>query len=188
MVDRKARPSLAATTTVRVGDGVFAVPTALLRAGAKPSDGRLRLALAWPGLGPVDQAGAQARSASRLGDVVLVTVAQAEGPAPGDRLAGVYGRFLESAVAPGPEGLLARRFRAGSPFEGEEVLFTPPDGRAFTARCDQRPRSGDVLQPLCTAELRRGGYDIEVRFEPRLAERWERIGEVLVPMVAGMAR
>lgn len=176
-------------TEVRLGAATFAVPTPLLRPGqAAGQDGRIDLALAWPQFGPVDVTRAGRSPAGRLGDTVLVTIVPAEGPAPQTRLATLYGRFLEGGVKPGPTGLMIRRFRAGSPYEGEEVLFSPPDGVAFTARCEARPRAGDALQPVCIAEFRRDGHDVLVRFEPRLAEGWERIVGTLLPMVAGMAR
>lgn len=185
----RSAPSLPPLTQVTLGASTFAVPTPLLRPGSAPGrDGRIDLALAWPGLGPVDVARAAKASPSRLGDTVLVTVMPADGPAPHTRLASLYGRFLEGGIKPGPSSLMICRFRAGSPYEGEEVLFSPPDGVAFTARCEARPRAGDTLQPVCIAEFRRGAHEIQVRFEPRLAEGWERIGDTLLPMVAGMAR
>ncbi len=185
----QSAPALPPNTTVMLGSAQFVVPTALLRPGSAPGrDGRLDLALSWPGLGPVDGARAKKDAPGRLGDTVLVTVAPAEGVAPQTRLAGLYARFLEPTVKPGPSTLMIRRFRTASPYEGEEVLFSPPDGVAFTARCEARPKAGEVLQPVCIAEFRRGAHDIQVRFEPRHAEGWERIVDGLLPLVAGMAR
>jgi hypothetical protein len=185
----RSSPALPPVTAVTLGAAHFAVPSALLRPGSVPGrNGRIDLALSWPDLGPIDAARAAKDPPSRLGDTVLVTVLPAEGPAPQTRLASLYSRFLEPSVKPGPSGLMIRRFRAGSPYDGEDVLFSPPDGVAFTARCEGRHKPGDVLQPVCIAEFRNGAHDIQVRFEPRLAEGWERIGDVLLPLVAGMAR
>lgn len=185
----RGSPTLPPVTTATLGAVHFAVPSALLRPGSVPGrNGRIDLALSWPDLGPVDTVRAAKDAPGRLGDTILVTVLPADGPAPQTRLASLYSRFLEATVKPGPSGLMVRRFRAGSPYEGEDVLFSPPDGVAFTARCEGRHRPGDVLQPVCIAEFRKGPHDIQVRFEPRLAEGWDRIGDVLVPLVAGMAR
>ncbi len=185
----RSSPAVPPVTAATLGATHFAVPTALLRPGSVPGrNGRIDLALAWPDLGPVDVARAAKDAPGRLGDTVLVTVLPAEGPAPHTRLASLYSRFLESTVKPGPAGLMVRRFRAGSPYEGEDVLFSPPDGVAFTARCEARPKPGDVLQPVCIAEFRKGAHDVQVRFEPRLADGWERIADVLLPLVAGMVR
>jgi hypothetical protein len=125
----------------------------------------------------------------RLGDVVLVTLLPAQpGEAPAERLAGLYARFLDAAVKAGPNGLIERRFRAGTPYEAQELLFSPPDGRRFLAVCDARPRPGDVLQPLCTARFVRNGITVQARFEPGLAESWDRIEETLLPLVDGWMR
>ncbi|MHB2168230.1 hypothetical protein [Alsobacter sp. R-9] len=187
-----ARPAAVTSTTVAVSLGMveLAVPSPLLREGARQAarDGRVDLALRWPDLGPVDPSAAARAAPGRLGETVLVSIAATDPAAPQGRLATLYGRFLEPSVRPGPAGLMVRHFKAGSPYEGEEVLFSPPDGNAFTARCDGRPRPGEVLQPVCMAEFRRGALDVRVLFEPRLAEGWERMTDVLLPMVAGMAR
>lgn len=166
-----------------IGAKRLRIPAALVR--SHDPEGRLDLALRWMDLGPAAAAGSQDKGpAPRIGDVLLVTLSPAEtAQLPADRLGGLYARFLEPAVKAGPGNLIERRFKAGSPYENQEILFAPPDGRRFLAICDAKPRAGEVLAPLCTARYERNGLTVQVRFEPRLVESWERIESGLMPLV-----
>ncbi|GGH25864.1 hypothetical protein GCM10007036_33260 [Alsobacter metallidurans] len=179
------RPEPARLVTASVGRVSVSVPSQLIRNPAQRKDGprqRLDLALSWPNLDaakPVAPAAA-AKAPLALGDVLLVTILQADdGPDAGTRAAELYGRYLESAVEEGPGGLISRRFRAKSPYAGEQLLLAPPDGRRFAARCDVEGRAADGLPDVCIAEFRRDGLDIQMRMESRLLEHWEAIDERL---------
>ena len=159
------------------------IPAGLVR--SHDPEGRIDLALRWMDLNSAATTGGQDKSpAPRIGDVLLVTLAPAD-PAQTstDRLGGLYARFLEPTVKAGPGNLIERRFKAGSPYENQELLFAPPDGRRFLAVCDAKPRAGEVLPPLCTTRFERNGVSVQVRFEPRLVESWERIESGLLPLV-----
>jgi hypothetical protein len=172
----------------RIGVQTLRLPAALVR--SKGVDDRIDLALRWPDLGPASiPAGADKATVPRLGNVLLVTLVAPErdGP-PADRLAGLYARFLDPVVRPGPAGLVERRFRAGTPYETKELLFSPPDGRSFLALCDARPPAGEVLPPLCTMRFERTGMTVQVRFEPGLIEQWDRIESGLAPLLDRWSR
>ena len=78
---------------------------------------------------------------------------------------------------------MTRRFRQNSPYAGEVLVFSPPDGRRILARCEDempadtvRPETAGgkswlpaAIAPQCIAEFRRHGLDIQLRFAPQLA-------------------
>lgn len=130
---------------------------------------RIDLAFLWPGLGPPVRvhAGPDGRSAAApLSATVLISLAPADDTTdPGLRPSLLHGRFLEATVWSYSGDLIARRFRAGSPYAGEELVFLPPDGRTFAARCPVDPSGAE---PRCTALWRRRGIDISVNFDRAL--------------------
>lgn len=106
---------------------------------------------------------------------LLVTVAPADGSMlPQDRPRQLYSRFLSASSTPAEGGLIRRRFRTGTPFEGEDLLIAPPDGRAFSARCLD-PAPGNPVAASCIAEMRLDRLDVQVRFSPALLVRWDAV-------------
>lgn len=149
----------------RVGATVLAIPENLT--GADSEEGRLvgmaRLRLAWPDLGPVSP-----ETRRRL----LVTLSpQDKVNEPATQLS-VYARFLTHTVWSNPGGLVVRGFRKGSPFEGDELFVSVPDGRGFAARCPvEVPGSG--LEELCRVTFRHRGMDVNIRFPRAIIADWE---------------
>ena len=92
--------------------------------------------------------------------VALVFTTSDELIAPSERVKLLYARFLSSEAAPAAGGLIRRQFRAGTPYEGETLFLSPPEGRAFAARCPTDESAGRALS--CFAEIRHGGYDIQI--------------------------
>jgi hypothetical protein len=118
---------------------------------------------------------------------IAVTLTPAgDGPNPESRVVGLYPRFFTSEVEPGPAGLVRRGFRPGSPYAGEIVLFAPPDGRRFSARCETAGQDG--APPQCLSEFRRKGVDVQLRFPPSNAGAWEAMLEQVLPRVEAMLR
>jgi hypothetical protein len=104
---------------------------------------------------------------------VFITTAPADGSlAPAERPSVLYARFVAADARSAPGGLIRRRFRDGTPFEGEDLAVAAPDGRAFWARC---PSAGSPAEPggRCMTEMRFGDTDVQVRFAPALLHRWE---------------
>ncbi|WP_293862640.1 hypothetical protein [uncultured Alsobacter sp.] len=180
---RPAPPPAPKDVVARIGAQVLNIPAGLVR--THDGEGRVDLAVRWADLGPAATTGTSDKTAApRIGDVLLVTLSAAD-PATTrpDRLGSLYARFLETAVKAGPANLIERKFKAGTPYENQELLFSPPDGRRFLAVCDAKPRAGEVLPPLCTTRFERNGIAVQIRFEPRLVESWERIESGLTPLV-----
>lgn len=125
------------------------------------------------------------------GPKVMVTLTPAdEGLAPQDRPAKLYARFLTPETHLGPGGLVLRRFEPDSPYDTEELLVAPPDGRSFFARCPRREIR--ALSEDCLSVFRVGALDIELRYPAALLEQWETLYEganaLLARMRAGAAR
>ena len=195
-VNLGARPGPSGTLAVTVGGSSLAVPRDLLRAPAEGHGGatsRLDLRLSWPDMKPLASA-----AASRSADEALVSIVAADdSPAPETRVATRYARFLEPQVQEGPGDLITRHFKKASPYAGEVLVFSPPDGRRTAARCEAGPAratpAADTLARTeipasCLAEIRRGGIDIQLRFEPRLAGGLDAARQNLLALVDRMAR
>lgn len=104
--------------------------------------------------------------------VLFVTLLVPDGSmAPADRPTQLYARFLSADVTRVEGGLMRRPFRPGTPYEGEELVLVPPDGRSFAARCLAGAPSGEA-GATCLTELRLPHMDVQVRFAPPLLERW----------------
>jgi hypothetical protein len=177
-----------------VGNATLDVPIAWLRPGMPRGGGRvgrLDLALPWPeNGGPADAGPPSARpsEAAGLGRFVLVSLVPADGGiAPADRPATLYARFMTGDATPHASGLILRRFRPGSPFEGEDLLLSPPDGRAFSARCPSRDAATSWREG-CVAELRIAGLDAQLRFSPSRLANWKQLADGAGRAMAAMVR
>ncbi|WP_283741397.1 hypothetical protein [Chelatococcus albus] len=176
----------AATVSLRLGDLALAVPAAWLRATMPAGGGpvhRLDLVLPWPNGAP---SRADGGPAGPLGGKVLLGLVPAgrllAGPDEGTRR---HARFLAPAVEAGPGGLLRRRFREGSPYQGEEFFIAPPDERAFSARCGSI--STGATPATCVSTLRVGRLDVELRFDPALLAQWRRLAHGAERAVAAIS-
>jgi hypothetical protein len=83
----------------------------------------------------------------------------------------LYARFVAAEARSAPGGLIRRRFRDGTPFEGEDLVVAAPDGRAFWARCATSGSRNEGAS--CLTEMRFGDTDVQGRFSPALLPRWE---------------
>ena len=149
---------------------------------ANPAPQELDLVLALPDLSP---AGAKASSLPLEKLVFLTLRQQDEKIEPRDKPARLYARFLNPGVEVHPAGLILRRFEPGSPYDGEQLYMTPPEGRAFWARCTS---ARDQIPATCISEARIAGLDIRLRFKPEVLDEWESLTSGVTRMVEGMAR
>jgi hypothetical protein len=160
-----------------VGGVKFAVLSSFLRSAAL-SDGpapTLEAALLLPSFAPAgdfeDVTGATDLD-ERLAKTVVVIVRPADPSLdPADRTALLYERFLVEDAWSHPGGLVARAFADDSPFRGDELYFTAPEGREFAARCRQ-PDPTAWTQNTCLAEARMGDVDVEIRFAAAHLSEW----------------
>lgn len=105
--------------------------------------------------------------------VSLVFITSDDSLAPSERVKMLYARFLSSDATPAEGGLIRRQFRSGTPYEGETLFLSPPEGRAFAARCPNSESPG--IPATCFAEIRHAGFDIQIQLAQRDLALWEKI-------------
>lgn len=150
----------------RIGDVALLVPQDL--AGSEHDEsgrvvGMVRLRLDWPSFGPVT-----AHSRKKL----LVTLSPPDKVNEPATQLSVYARFLTPTVWSNPGGLVVRGFRKGSPYEGDELYVSVPDGRGFAARCPL-DNGAVTLDELCRVTFRHRGMDVNIRFPRAVIADWE---------------
>ncbi len=172
--DAREQPHVVEAT---VGQAKLAILSRFLRpssrhAGPTPA---LEAAVFFPGFAPAgdfDDVTAKTDLDRRLAATVFIVVRPPDpGLDPADRTARLYERFLEDDAWSHPGGLIARAFADDSPFRGDELYFTAPEGREFAARC-RKPDPTAKTPNTCLAEMRMGDVDVEIRFAAALLSEW----------------
>jgi hypothetical protein len=102
---------------------------------------------------------------------------------PAEKPARLYARFLRQDEEPVADGLIARRFKTGSPYEGEVLIMTPPEGRLFWARCILRKTEA---AQMCLSEVRSENLDVTLRLSDTQLAQWEMITQRLHQLVAAL--
>lgn len=163
----RGEDALTLVQPARVGQVSLMVPQNLTGTEADDTSrlvGMTRLRLDWPSLGP-----ALPQQRSRL----LVTLSPPDKVnEPATQLA-VYARFLTPTVWSNPGGLVVRGFRKGSPYAGDELYVSVPDGRGFAARCPLDSAATANLDELCRVTFRHRGLDVNIRFPRTIIADWE---------------
>jgi hypothetical protein len=174
---------------------LFEVPPATVRDAFQRHSGpheRIDLAFSWPSLKPpvpfagsrsapvgaTDSAAVDASDARR--DVfgssrrILFVTIEPLGLLlpPAERLRSIYPRYLQPQTATGPSGLVVAQFRAGTPYDGEDLLYFADDPGAFYARCT---RPSGVIPGTCMQEREVGEADVTLRFPRRWLHDWQAV-------------
>lgn len=156
-----------------LGGRQMALPVGYFRPPA--DDGAIELVAFFPGFGPagrLDDIDATTDLDERFQRLVFLELRPADKKLdPSERVSRLYLRFLEDTSWSHPGGLAARAFEAGSPYEGDELFFTPPDGREFSARC-RKGEPGAKTPNTCLAILRADDVDVSLRFSAALLSQW----------------
>jgi len=151
----------------------LSLPAAYIRPRAE--DGAVELAAFFPDFAPAgrfDDIDARTNLVERFQRLVFLELRPADKSIdPAERTARLYVRFLSETWWSHPGGLLAREFEPGSPFEEDELYYSPPDGRDFAARC-HRPDPDRKTPNTCLAAFRSGAIDAELRFSAALLSDW----------------
>jgi hypothetical protein len=153
--------------TIMLGDRQLTLPTDWIVGTARHGD-RERISLRMPlsSLIPEEFVDPDAT-------IALVFTTSDASVAPSERVKMLYARFLSSEAAPAAGGLIRRQFKSGTPYEGETLFLSPPEGRAFAARCPTGDSADRGL--ACFAEIRHAGYDIQIQLAQRDLASWEKI-------------
>jgi len=172
---------------VTVGGVLFEVPPASIRVALQRNPGpheRLDLAFLWPSLEPppADSSGDGKPPAAggpaivqneTAADRLFVTIAPtgSELP-PNERLRSIYPRYVEAQASAGEDGLAILPFRAGTPYEGEDLLYVAAAPDRFFALCT---RKAGPLPGTCMRSLRLDGADITLRFPRQWFGDWSKV-------------
>ncbi len=175
---------------ITVAGVVFNVPPAAIRMPlqrrAGPQD-RIDLVFLWPALTPPDPTAKptpedQGQSMDRL----FMSVSGLNAAlTPAERMRDIYPRYLVEGQFTGPDGLMVRRFRNGTPYQGDDLFFDPAAPAAFIARCS-RPGAGDT-PGICLFERRLyGTVDVTVRFPRDWLSQWRNLADSVDHLIREM--
>lgn len=190
---RRVRAPTGGVDVVIVGDTTLSYPAAYARPRLNRDIARLDrldLAATFPDFTPAGEARdllTEADLADRAARVVFIALTPDDKSLdPAERPATLYAPFLEPMGFAKANGLVMRRFQPGTPYEGEDLYMTPPEGHAFWARCPRAAQSGP--QEPCFTEFRWSGLNVALRFSPTLLGDWERLGEAAKTFVKSLKR
>jgi len=180
-------PLNAPAMPITVANVLFDVPPAAIRAAVQRHPGpheRVDLAFMWPSLKPPqpDAQGADraAAEAEIDGDPAMtpvdttqrlfVTIAGLGSVLPpAERLRTIYPRYIEAQAAAGPNGLAVVAFRAGTPYDGEDLVYVGTNPEQFFARCT---RQVGTVRGTCLYERLIDTAEVTLRFPRTWLEDW----------------
>ena len=183
-------PRNAPALPVTVAGVLFDVPPAAIRVAVQRQSGpheRLDLVFVWPSLappGPADETAAKPAAPSVLPDKntqampstrdrLFVTIARLGAVlAPVERLRSIYPRYVEAQANAGPDGLAVLRFRAGTPYQGEDLIYAAKNPEQFFARCS---RDGAAVPGICMQDRALGNAEITFRFPRDWLADWRKV-------------
>src|SRR6202044_3961005 len=135
---------------------------------------RIDLVFEWPSLTPpppdekpADKMALNAETAAAAASEpeknrLFVTIAGrgAELP-PLDRLRTIYPRYIETQASAGPDGLAILPFRAGTPYDNEDLVYVGTTPEQFFARCT---RQVGTVRGTCLYERQIDTAEVTLRF------------------------
>jgi hypothetical protein len=166
---------------VSVGGTLFNVPTAAIRMKIQRHSGsqeRIDLGFDFPSLEPPETMKRvsvdQIEEALQPIDRIFVSIsAHHDALAPEMRLRTIYPRYLGPTAMPVQDGLTLRSFRAGTPYDSEDLFQA--EQPVLQARCTR-----DAATPgMCLSERRIDGADIVFRFPRSWLARWHDVADAM---------
>jgi hypothetical protein len=170
---------------ITVANVLFDVPPAAIRAAVQRHPGpheRVDLAFLWPSLTPpqpeakaADQLAAEndGNAAPKPVDTTQRLFATIAGLGstlpPADRLRTIYPRYIEAQASAGPDGLAIVPFRAGTPYDGEDLIYVGTTPEQFFARCT---RQVGTVRGTCLYERQIDTAAVTLRFPRAWLEDW----------------
>ena len=173
---------------ITIGGLVFNVPPAAIRVPVQRHPGpqdQIDLAFLWPELTPPDPAEKPAlREPLSNIDRLFLSLAGATSTLPAaERFREIYPRYFGEGEFPGPDGLVVKRFRDGTPYQGDDLFYDPAKPDPFMARCS-RPGAGDT-PGMCLFERRIGGtVDVTVRFPRDWLADWRTLASDIDQLIS----
>jgi len=163
-----------AALPVSVGATLFNVPSDAIRVKVQRHSGpqeRIDLSFSYPSLEPPSAPRRVSSETIEAGNepidrIFLSIAAHHDAMSPDVRVQTIYPRYLDENPAQMQDGLSVRAFRAGSPYEKEDLFAATVPNMA--ARCT---RDGET-PGMCLSERRVGDADLTFRFPRKWLERW----------------
>jgi hypothetical protein len=192
---------------ITVGGVLFQVPPAAIRATVQRHAGpqeRIDLAFLWPSLKaprpdgeangqtggkPLDanvaddETGSTAKTTTGgTGGRVFVTMTALRSLLPPiERLNSIYPQYVEAKANAGADGLAILPFRAGTPYEGEDLIYVAGNPDQFFARCS---RQTGTVPGTCINERVLGDADITLRFPRDWLDHWRDVAASFDHLIA----
>jgi len=173
---------------ITVANVLFDVPPRAIRVAVQRQPGpheRIDLAFLWPSLEAPQPPGKDAGQrvadingdatapAADLGHHLFVTIAGLGAVLPpAERLRNVYPHYAEAQAADGPDGLAVLPFRAGTPYQGEDLVYLAANPEQFFARCT---RQAGTLRGSCLHERLIDAAAVTVRFPRAWLDDWRNV-------------
>ena len=169
---------------VTVAGVIFNVPATAIRAAVQRHPGaheRIDLVFLWSSLTPprandetvakpVAMSETEGPPAPQNDDRLFVTIAGLGAVlTPAEGLRTIYPRYIETQAAAGPEGLAIVAFRAGTPYEGEDLVYFAETPEQFFALCSRAVRS---LPGTCIHERSLDAAVVTLRFSRDWLQDW----------------
>jgi hypothetical protein len=178
-------PLNAPAMPITVANVLFDVPPAAIRAAVQRHPGpheRVDLAFLWPSLKPPqsDAKSADQPVVENDGDTGATPVDTTERLfatiaglgsmlPPAARLRTIYPRYIEAQASAGPDGLAIVPFRAGTPYDGEDLVYVGATPEEFFARCT---RQVGVVRGTCLHERQIDTAEVTLRFPRAWLDNW----------------
>src|SRR5436305_8277596 len=168
----------APTLPITVGGVLFNVPPAAIRVPLQRHPGaqeRVDLAFLWPSLDPPDPAAkpAPTEQVPPIDRLFITIQPPSIGLAPSERVKSIYPRYLAETQFDVPDGLQLISFRAGTPYQGEDLYFDPAVQPGFVVRCSRPGAAG--TPGMCLYERRLEGADLTLRFPSDWLTGWRAV-------------
>jgi hypothetical protein len=176
----------APSVPITIGGVVFNIPPAAIRFKVQRRPGsqaRVDLSFVWPSLEPPDN---RIRPPTIVPPDVtnrlFATIAASDSTLPPmERLKVIYPRYLGGGASVEPDGLSVERFRDGSPYQGEDLIFDPAVAERFLLRCSRPVGSTPAM---CLHERRIASADVTLRFPREWLGDWRTVADGLDRLIA----
>lgn len=173
---------------ITVAGVAFNVPAGAIRAAVQRQPGpheRIDLVFLWPSFTPpqteakatdwpaVERDDDDAAAPANANEPLFVTIAGLGAVLqPAQRLRIIYPQYTETQATTGPDGLAVLPFRAGTPYDGEDLIYPAADPVQFFARCT---RQAGVVPGTCIHERTIDAAEITLRFPRQWLDHWRNV-------------
>jgi hypothetical protein len=162
---------------ITVAGVLFEIPPAAIRETVQRHPGeheRVDLTFIWPSLTPPQADNTSDRKPPLRADNAIAAAAELDAERlfvtieglngvlpPLERLRTIYPRYVETQASTGPDGLATLPFRSGTPYDGEDLIYSASSPEQFFARCTRQNRA---VPGTCINERALDTAEIAMRF------------------------